>query len=263
MNALPIARLFGFEIRVHVSWAIILAVIGVTAATQVAVIAPDIGAAGGWVIGAVVAAAFLLSALAHELGHALAARHVGLPGSPVIVYFFGGAATSRLDTARPRDEVLVAAAGPLVSLVAGAALLVVTLIGELAGSGPVHVIGRVALVDRRDEPPARRRQPAAGVPARWRPHRPRARLGPDGRSGPRVADRGFVRTLPRDPLRDRRDRRHPHRGLDRRPDARGLRLVPRFERQHGRAQRRGRRVARWHPRRRCHGPRRDRRPARR
>ena len=68
MNALPIARLFGFEIRVHVSWAIILAVIGVTAATQVAVIAPGIGAAGGWVIGAVVAAAFLLSALAHELG---------------------------------------------------------------------------------------------------------------------------------------------------------------------------------------------------
>ena len=146
MNALPIARLFGFEIRVHVSWAIILAVIGVTAATQVTVIAPEIGAAGGWVIGAVVAAAFLLSALAHELGHALAARHVGLPGSPVIVYFFGGAATSRLETARPRDEVLVAAAGPLVSLIAGAGLLVITLIGELAGSGPVHVIGRVALV---------------------------------------------------------------------------------------------------------------------
>ena len=53
MNALPIARLFGFEIRVHVSWAIILAVIGVTAATQVAVIAPGIGTAGGWVIGVV------------------------------------------------------------------------------------------------------------------------------------------------------------------------------------------------------------------
>jgi Zn-dependent protease/predicted transcriptional regulator len=146
MNALPIARLFGFEIRIHVSWAIILAVIGVTAATQATELAPGIGAAGGWVIGAVVAAAFLLSALAHELGHALAARHVGLPGGPVIVYFFGGAATSRLETTRPRDEVLVAVAGPLVSLIAGAAIMVLALIGELAANGPLYVIGRVALV---------------------------------------------------------------------------------------------------------------------
>jgi Zn-dependent protease/predicted transcriptional regulator len=146
MNALPIARLFGFEIRVHVSWAIILAVIGVTAATQATLIAPEIGVTGGWIIGAVVAASFLLSALAHELGHALAARHVGLPGGPVIVYFFGGAATSRLETTRPRDEVLVAVAGPLVSLAFGAVLMVLALIGELAASGPLFVIGRVALV---------------------------------------------------------------------------------------------------------------------
>ncbi len=146
MNALPIARLFGFEIRVHVSWAIILAVIGVTAATQVAEIAPEIGAAGGWVIGGVVAASFLLSALAHELGHALAARHVGLPGGPVIVYFFGGAATSRLETTRPRDEVLVALAGPLVSLAAGAGFMLIALLGEQIASGPLYVVGRVALV---------------------------------------------------------------------------------------------------------------------
>lgn len=146
MNALPIARLFGFEIRVHVSWAIILAVIGVTAATQVSQIAPEIGTAGRWAIGAVVATAFLLSALAHELGHALAARHVGLPGGPVIVYFFGGAATSRLETARPRDEVLVAVSGPVVSLVAGAVLMAFALLGELAATGPLYGVGRVALV---------------------------------------------------------------------------------------------------------------------
>jgi Zn-dependent protease/predicted transcriptional regulator len=146
MNALPIARLFGFEIRVHVSWAIILAVIGVTAATQATLIAPEIGVTGGWIIGTVVAASFLLSALAHELGHALAARHVGLPGGPVIVYFFGGAATSRLETTRPRDEVVVAVAGPIVSLVAGAGVMVIALAGELAASGPLFVIGRVALV---------------------------------------------------------------------------------------------------------------------
>ena len=144
MNAVPIARLFGFEIRVHVSWAIILAVIGVTAATQVAEVAPEVGSAGSWLVGAVVAAAFLLSALAHELGHAIAARRVGLPGGPVIVYFFGGAASSRLETARPRDEVAIAAAGPLVSLGAGVVFMLVALGGELAGSGWVQGAGRIA-----------------------------------------------------------------------------------------------------------------------
>jgi Zn-dependent protease len=144
MSAVPIARLFGFEIRVHVSWAIILAVIGVTAATQVAELAPEVGGPGSWLVGTAVAAAFLLSALAHELGHAIAARRAGLPGGPVIVYFFGGAASSRLETARPRDEIVIALAGPLVSLAAGAAFTAVGLVGELAG-GWAQGAGRVAL----------------------------------------------------------------------------------------------------------------------
>ncbi len=146
MNALPVARLFGFEIRGHVSWAIILAVIAVTAATRVAEVAPGIGPLGSWVVGGIVAAAFLLSALAHELGHAFAARHVGLPGVPVIVYFFGGAASTRLETVRPRDEILAAIAGPLVSLGVGGVLSGIALVGELAGQGPIHAVGQVALV---------------------------------------------------------------------------------------------------------------------
>jgi Zn-dependent protease len=146
MNAVPIARLFGFEIRVHVSWAIILAVIAVTAATRVAEVAPGIGSVGSWAVGAVIAAAFLLSALAHELGHAVAARRVGLTGGPVVVYFFGGAATTRLETSRPRDEITVALAGPLVSLAAGGVLVVVAGFGELAGGGALQAIGRVAFV---------------------------------------------------------------------------------------------------------------------
>lgn len=146
MNAVPVARLFGFEIRVHVSWAIILAVIAVTAATRVAEVAPGIGPLGSWVVGGIVAAAFLLSALAHELGHAFAARHVGLPGVPVIVYFFGGAASTRLETVRPRDEILVAIAGPLVSLGVGGVLSGIALVGELAGQGPIHAVSQVALV---------------------------------------------------------------------------------------------------------------------
>ncbi|MEJ7697765.1 MAG: hypothetical protein WKF78_14390 [Candidatus Limnocylindrales bacterium] len=55
---------------------------------------------------------------AHELGHAIAARRAGLPGGPVVLYFFGGAATPSLVATRARDEVVVALAGPAVSLAA-------------------------------------------------------------------------------------------------------------------------------------------------
>ena len=231
MNAVPIARLFGFEIRVHVSWAIILAVIGVTAATQVAESAPDVGGPGSWLVGAVVAAAFLFSALAHELGHAIAARRAGLPGGPVIVYFFGGAASSRLETARPRDEIVIAARRAARQPRRGRRLL--------GRRGLVGELGRAAGSRR---PGASRSSSArmnlllGGVnllPAfpldggrivrglAW------ARTGDPARAL-RIAASG--RAVPRDPVRDARHRRDPARGLARRADARGLRLVHRLER---------------------------------
>ncbi len=149
MNALPVARLFGFEIRVHVSWAIILALIAVSVVTQVGLLAPDASPAVGWLIGAVVAAGFLLSALAHELGHAVAARRAGLPGGPVVVYVFGGAAGPDLETTRPRDEATIALAGPLVSLAIGFAFVAVFLLTLAAGdpqAGVTATIGRIAVV---------------------------------------------------------------------------------------------------------------------
>ncbi len=145
MSAIPVARILGFEIRVHVSWAVILAVIAVTVEVQVGQFAPAIDAPLRWAIGGGVAAAFLLSALAHELGHAIATRRAGMPGGPVIVYFFGGAATATLEATRPRDELAAAIAGPLVSIGVGVAFLVMAGLGELAG-GVALALGRIALV---------------------------------------------------------------------------------------------------------------------
>ena len=191
MNALPIARLFGFEIRVHVSWAIILAVIGVTAATQATLIAPEIGTTGGWVVGSVVAAAFLVLGTRPRAWARARGPHVGLPGGPVIVYFFGGAATSRLETTRPRDEVLVAVAGPIVSLVAGAGLMADRPCrGARRRAGRSFVIGRVALVIGVMNLLLGGVNLLPAFPARWRPHRPRPGVGPNGRSVARPEHRG-------------------------------------------------------------------------
>ena len=146
MSALPVARLFGFEIRVHVSWAIILAAITVSVAGRIEAFEPATSAALRWGVGAAVAAGFLVSALAHELGHALVARRAGLPGGPVVVYFFGGAASPVLEAVRPRDEVAVALAGPVVSLAIGVAMLATAGFALGAGGGPATAVGEVALV---------------------------------------------------------------------------------------------------------------------
>lgn len=146
MSALPIARLFGFEIRVHVSWAIILAVIAVTVVTQIGTMAPTSSIALRWLIGGAVAGAFLLSALAHELGHAIAARRYGAPGKTVVIYFFGGAATPALEMPTPRAEIVAALAGPAVSLALGVGLLALAGLGALSRIQPLMPVAQISLV---------------------------------------------------------------------------------------------------------------------
>jgi Zn-dependent protease/CBS domain-containing protein len=146
VSTLPLARLFGFEVRVHVSWAIILAVIAVTVVSQVASVAPDSSPLVRWLVGVVVALAFLVSAIAHELGHALAARRAGASGSTVVVYFFGGAASPALGLSTPRDEIVAALAGPLVSLVIGIVLVGVAIVGVSMGADVARGIGETCLV---------------------------------------------------------------------------------------------------------------------
>jgi Zn-dependent protease/predicted transcriptional regulator len=147
MSALPIARLFGFEIRLHVSWALILALITVTVATQVEALAPNTSSLVRWTIGGVTSFVFLLSGLAHELGHALAARRAGMPGGPVVVFFFGGAANPTLEARTPRDEIVSALAGPVISLAIGAAFLLIAAAGGALGNlvdGVQLVIAEIA-----------------------------------------------------------------------------------------------------------------------
>lgn len=146
MSALPIARLFGFEIRVHVSWAIILAAIAVTVVSQAGTMAPTSSIALRWVVGGVVALAFLLSALAHELGHAIAARRFGAPGKTVVVYFFGGAATPTLEMPNPRAEIIAALAGPAVSVGLGVGLLALAGLGALSRIESLLPVAQIALV---------------------------------------------------------------------------------------------------------------------
>jgi Zn-dependent protease len=77
--------------------------------------APDQAPGAYWLAATVAAVLFYFSLLAHELGHALVARRLGLDVEGITLWLFGGVARVREEPATPGDEVRIAAAGPLVS----------------------------------------------------------------------------------------------------------------------------------------------------
>jgi Zn-dependent protease/predicted transcriptional regulator len=122
VTGVPVARLLGFEIRIHPSWIFILAILTVFVVGRLETDAPGVPVVVRWLTGAVIALTFLGSVLVHELGHATVARRRGLDTGPITLYFFGGSASYEIEPDRPRDEAAVALAGPAISLVVAVVL---------------------------------------------------------------------------------------------------------------------------------------------
>ena len=61
------------------------------------------------------------SVLVHELGHALMARRLGISTRSIHLHLLGGTAAISETPDSPADEIMIAAAGPIVSLVLAAA----------------------------------------------------------------------------------------------------------------------------------------------
>lgn len=134
-SGVPIARLFGIEVRVGFGWVLVLAFIGALAVQEIQTIAPTIDDATAWSLGALVAAGFFVSSVAHDLVHAIVARRRGLPMPAVVVSFFGGATPLDPIASNARDDLAIAAAGPLASLaiaaVCGVLAIVVAPLGGI------------------------------------------------------------------------------------------------------------------------------------
>ncbi len=113
----PIGRLFGSEVRVHVTFFLLLAWIGVAYYQQ------------GGTQAAVEGIAFILAlfacVIAHEFGHALAARRYGIRTPDITLLPIGGLARLERMPENPRQEIIVALAGPAVNVVIAAVLILV------------------------------------------------------------------------------------------------------------------------------------------
>lgn len=99
-KSIKIGRLAGFDIQINTSFLLLL---GLVAILQ-----------GFWA-GLTLAVVVFGSVLLHELGHAIVARKLRVPIAGIELHFFGGVAKMAGSPRSPRDEILIAVAGPAVS----------------------------------------------------------------------------------------------------------------------------------------------------
>jgi Zn-dependent protease len=134
--SLRLGRVAGIEVGLHWSLAIVFVLIVWTLAGQIfPAIVPDQGQSAYWTVSVLAALLFYISLLAHEMGHALVARSLGVSVEGITLWIFGGIARLGGDAATAGAEARIAIAGPIVSL-ALAVLFGVTTFGLDVASGP-------------------------------------------------------------------------------------------------------------------------------
>jgi len=133
--------LFGFQVSVDASWLLLAALISCTLAGSVFPgLTPGLPTAGYWTMGVLATIGLFFSIVFHEMAHSLVARHYGMPIRGITLFIFGGVAEMTAEPSRPRDELLMAAAGPASSLLL-AAILFLLFSGVVAADGPASVAG--------------------------------------------------------------------------------------------------------------------------
>jgi Zn-dependent protease len=121
-------RIRGIPLRIHPSWFLILAV--ATVAFQQQYRLSLAGSAAGvpplpwlWGLGLITAVLLFVSVLLHELGHSLVALSQGVQVKSITLFLLGGVASVERECSTAIGALLVAAAGPAVSLLLGISLL--------------------------------------------------------------------------------------------------------------------------------------------
>ena len=119
-RSIQLIRVFGIRIGVDPTWFFVLFLVIWWMSQHFKDIFPGHDSKA-FVLATISAILFFLSVLLHELGHAVVAIRSGIGIAGIDLWMFGGVAKMSSDTRTPGEEFRVAVAGPLVTLVIGAA----------------------------------------------------------------------------------------------------------------------------------------------
>ncbi len=126
--------LFGFEVKIDLSWLIIIAL--VTWSLSMAVFPaqyPGLDWPAYLAMGLGGAAGLFVSIVWHELSHSLVARRYGLPMRGITLFIFGGVAEMSDEPPSAKAEFMMAVAGPISSVVLAGISFGLSLLIVLAG----------------------------------------------------------------------------------------------------------------------------------
>ncbi len=110
----------GVEIGVHYSWLLVFLLVASTLAIGLFPQQyPGLGVATYWGMGFAASLLLFASVLVHELAHSFLARARGLSVGGITLFVFGGVSNISDEPRTPSDELMIAAAGPITSIVLG------------------------------------------------------------------------------------------------------------------------------------------------
>ena len=122
---MKIARIYGIDIKLRPSTLLIVGLVGFYAASFYYSLVPNPSLFDLILVGVVSGFVLLFSILAHELMHSIVAQKYGLKVSEIELYLFGGASKIEEEPRTPKSEMIIAAVGPLTSIVIGGILLLI------------------------------------------------------------------------------------------------------------------------------------------
>lgn len=138
--------IFGFKIRLDLSWFIVAVLITWSLAVGYFPQAyEDLSPTAYWTMGVLGALGLFASVVAHELSHATVARRFGVEMRGITLFIFGGVAEMTDEPPSPKVEFWIAVAGPIASFVIGGLFFAVsaaTLPTEVAA-----VVGYLAVIN--------------------------------------------------------------------------------------------------------------------
>jgi len=133
-KGITLVKLFGFKVKIDLSWLILGLLITWTLAQGLfPYFYKGLQTATYWVMGIAGALGLLVSIVFHELWHSLIARKFGLPMRGITLFIFGGVAEMTDEPPSPKAEFFMAIAGPLSSVALGLGLFGIFFLGINTG----------------------------------------------------------------------------------------------------------------------------------